>query len=135
MNLNHTDDLAPGAAHSCVETTDVSKMEHLPTFSAVHFKCPLTEERIKTTYYIHTMEYSVQLLSRVQLFATPWTAAHQASLSITNSQSLLKLMSIKSVDMNTTQPLKNKIMPFATTWMDPEIIIVSEVNETKKNII
>ena len=81
------------------------------------------------------MEYSVQSLSRVQLFATPWTAAHQASLSITNSQSLLKLMSIKSVDMNTTQPLKNKIMPFATTWMDPEIIIVSEVNETKKNII
>ena len=39
----------------------------------------------------------VQSLSRVQLFATPWTAAHQASLSITNSQSLLKLMSIKSV--------------------------------------
>ena len=36
---------------------------------------------------------SVQLLSRVWLFATPWTAAHQASLSITNSQSLLKLMS------------------------------------------
>ena len=40
---------------------------------------------------------SVQLLSHVQLFATPWTAAHQASLSITNSQSLLKLTSIKSV--------------------------------------
>ena len=40
---------------------------------------------------------SVQLLSRVQLFATPWTAAHQASLSITNSQSLFKLMSIESV--------------------------------------
>ena len=40
---------------------------------------------------------SVQLLSRVQLFATPWIAAHQASLSITNSRSLLKLMSIKSV--------------------------------------
>ena len=40
---------------------------------------------------------SVQSLSRVQLFATPWTAAYQASLSITNSQSLLKLMSIKSV--------------------------------------
>ena len=36
----------------------------------------------------------VQLLSHVQLFATPWTAAHQASLSFTNSQSLLKLMSI-----------------------------------------
>ena len=40
---------------------------------------------------------SVQSLSRVWLFATPWIAAHQASLSITNSQSLLKLMSIKSV--------------------------------------
>ena len=40
---------------------------------------------------------SVQSLSRVRLFATPWTAAHQASLSITNSWSLLKLMPIESV--------------------------------------
>ena len=40
---------------------------------------------------------SVQLLSRVQLFKTPWIAGHQASLSITNCQSLLKLMSIKLV--------------------------------------
>ena len=40
---------------------------------------------------------SVQLFSHVWLFATPWTAAHQASLSITNSQSLPKLMSIDSV--------------------------------------
>ena len=40
---------------------------------------------------------SVQLLSCVWLFATPWTAARQASLSITNSRSLLKLMSIESV--------------------------------------
>ena len=40
---------------------------------------------------------SVQSLSCVQLFATPWTAAHQASLSITNSQMLLKLMSIELV--------------------------------------
>ena len=40
---------------------------------------------------------SVQLLSRVRLFVTPWTAAHKASLSITNSQSLLKLMYIASV--------------------------------------
>ena len=44
------------------------------------------------------MEFSsVQSLSRLQLFATPWTVAHQASLSITNSWSLLKLMSIKSL--------------------------------------
>ena len=40
---------------------------------------------------------SVQSLSRVQLFATPWIAARQASLSITNSRSLLKLISIESV--------------------------------------
>ena len=40
---------------------------------------------------------SVQSLSRVRLFVTPWTAAHQASLSITNSRSSLKLMSIESV--------------------------------------
>ena len=40
---------------------------------------------------------SFQLLSRVQLIVMPWTAARQASLSVTNSQSLLKLTSIKSV--------------------------------------
>ena len=39
---------------------------------------------------------SVQLLSHVQLLVTPWTAARQASLSITNSRSLLRLMSIES---------------------------------------
>ena len=40
---------------------------------------------------------SVQSLSHVRLFATPWTAARQASLSITNPQSLLKLLSIESM--------------------------------------
>ena len=40
---------------------------------------------------------SVQSLSHVLLFVTPWTAAHQASLSITGSRRLLKLMSIESV--------------------------------------
>ena len=43
---------------------------------------------------------SVHSLSRVWLFATPWIAAHQASLSITNSWSLPKLMSIESVPSN-----------------------------------
>ena len=46
--------------------------------------------------YIYIIS-SVQSLSRIQLFVTPWTAARQASLSITNSQSLLRLMSIESV--------------------------------------
>ena len=45
--------------------------------------------------FIYLVE-SVQSLSCVRLFATSWTAAHQASLSITKSRSLLKLMSIKS---------------------------------------
>ena len=40
---------------------------------------------------------SIQSLSHVQFFATPWTASRQASLSISNSQSLLKLMSIELV--------------------------------------
>ena len=45
----------------------------------------------------NTIYSSVQLLTRVRLLATPWTAARQASLSITNSWSLLKLLSIASV--------------------------------------
>ena len=55
---------------------------------------------------------SVQSLSRVQLFATPWTAARQASLSITNSWSLLKLMSIESVmPSNHRHPLHPRLLP------------------------
>ena len=46
---------------------------------------------------LNIISYSVQSLSRVWLLATPWITAHQASLSITNSRSLLKLMSIESV--------------------------------------
>ena len=50
------------------------------------------------TYYPKSIQFSsVQLLSRVRIFATPLTAASQASLSIAHSQSLLKLMSIESV--------------------------------------
>ena len=53
-------------------------------------------ERNTSRLYIVTL-LSVQSLSHVRLFVTSWTAAHQASLSITNSWSLLKLMSIESV--------------------------------------
>ena len=48
-------------------------------------------------YLIYSQSQPVQLFSHVWLFATQWTAAHQASLSITDSQSLPKLMSIESV--------------------------------------
>ena len=55
---------------------------------------PFTQNsRTRKRIYIQ----SVPLLSHVQLFETPWTAAHQASLSTTNSQSLLKLMFIELV--------------------------------------
>ena len=53
----------------------------------------------------------VQSLSPVQLFATPWTAAFQTSLSITNSQSLLKLMSIESWCHPTTS---SSVIPFSS---------------------
>ena len=65
---------------------------------------------------------SVQSLSRVQLFAIPWTAACQASLSITNSWSLLKLMSIESV-----MPSNHLILcrPFLLPSIFPSIRVFS----------
>ena len=61
-------------------------MDRRPWWAAVY--------RVSKT---QTQFSSVQSLSHVQLFVTPWTAAHQALLSITNSQSVLKLMSIELV--------------------------------------
>ena len=62
---------------------------------------------------------SVQLLSRVQLFETPWTVACQASLSITNSQSLPKLMSIELVmpsnHLILCRPLSSCLQSFPTS--------------------
>ena len=57
---------------------------------------------------------SVQLLSRVRLFATPWITAHQASLSITNSWSLLKPMSIESM-----MPSSHLILCFPLLLLPP----------------
>jgi len=56
----------------------------------------LGKEYVKAVYRHPASVQSVQLLSHIRLFATPWTAACQASLSITNSRSLLELMSIES---------------------------------------
>ena len=63
------------------------KSENFPSYLCIFF--------LKKIVFIYSFE-SVQSPSCVQLFATPWTAAHQASLSITKSRSLLKLMSIES---------------------------------------
>ena len=53
---------------------------------------------VRIQKFLKEYKLQVQSLSRVWLFTTPWTTAHQASLSITNSQSLLKLMSIEVGD-------------------------------------
>ena len=62
---------------------------HLPEFAQVRVRC--IGDDIQPSHPLS----SVQSLSRIRLFSTPWTAACQASLSITNSWSLLKLMSIE----------------------------------------
>ena len=60
---------------------------------------------------------SVQLLSCVRLFATPWTEARQTSLSVTNSGSLLKLMSIESV-----MPSNHLILYFHPLLLFPSVL-------------
>ena len=57
-------------------------------------------------YIVKIIISSVQSLSRVWLFVTPWTAVCQASLSITNSRSLLKLLSIDAIQPS--HPLQNQ---------------------------
>ena len=61
------------------------------------WKLTLYKATVLSIQLRHTHASSVQLLNGVWLFVTPWTTARQASLSITNSRSLLKLMSIESV--------------------------------------
>ena len=62
---------------------------------------------------VEKLVQSVQLLSHVRLFATPWTAARQASLSITNSQSLPKLTSIELV-MPSNHLILSSVVPFSS---------------------
>ena len=68
---------------------------------------------------------SVQSLSRVQLFMTPWITARQASLSITNSQSLPKPMSIELVDST----ISSSVVPFSSC---PQSFPVSESSQTSQ---
>ena len=73
----------------------LSLFEYLDTSSFVH--SPSLVYSLFFSIYSWYRIVVVQLLSRVQLFATPWTAARQASLSFTISQSLLSFMSIELV--------------------------------------
>ena len=70
--------------------------------------CSSTEEQPRT----HLSQDSVQWLSPALLFATPWTAAHQASLSFTKSRSLLKLTSIELVRDHPT--ISSSFVPFSS---------------------
>ena len=81
-----------------------------------YFKSSLLEFNCFTMFcwflqYNKVNQLSVQSVSRVQLFATPWTEACQASLSITNSWSLLKLMSIKLV---MPSKISSSVVPFSS---------------------
>ena len=67
------------------------------TFTLCQTFCWMPEFKAKAQLISLVIISSIQLLSREWLFATPWTAVHQASRSITNSWSLLKLMSIESM--------------------------------------
>ena len=58
---------------------------------------PVLHQLLELVFFFFFFFSSVQSLSHVQLFATPWIAAHQASLSITNFRSLLKPVSVESV--------------------------------------
>ena len=78
-----------------------SRGSQLPSFPLLSLLSPSKGAKNKNAgtwcFIFHSQFSSVQLLSRVRLFATPWITARQASLSITNSQSSLKLMSIELV--------------------------------------
>ena len=68
--------------------------------------------KLAITFWAFDMQFSsVQWLSRVQLFVTPWIAACQASLSITNSQSLLKLIHWFSDAIQPSHPLSSPSPP------------------------
>ena len=77
--------------------TDGFKQIILPPMYWLFLFCHISWAFYCGSWMIFSQFSSVQLLSHVWLFATPWMAACQASLSITNSQSLLKLMSIELV--------------------------------------
>ena len=90
-NLRYADDTTPMAESK--EELKSLLMKVKEESEKVGLKLSIQKTKIMASSPIS----SVQLLSRVQLFATPWTATCQASLSITNSRNLLKLMSIELV--------------------------------------
>ena len=83
-----------------IPTSNVWKSQFLPTTTFVIVNFVYYNHPGVVKWYLFSGSYqfsSVQLLSHVRLFVTPWTAARQASLSVSNYLSLLKLKSIESV--------------------------------------
>ena len=78
--------------------------------TAAH-QAPLFMRFSRQEYWSEYQFSSVQFFSRVRLFATPWTPARRASLSITNSQSLLKLMSMSQC---CHQAISASVVPFSS---------------------
>ena len=85
------------------EGTSLKETRHSELWAPCHFLCSTIFSLNMVLQVHHNIRLLKNLLgkpdqfSSVQLFVTPWTAAHQASLSITNSRNLLKLMFIESV--------------------------------------
>ena len=89
----------PMVPHACSEgqKSKNKKLTYIYFISLMSISFPfLLIYFVKSISILLSLLSWVQSLSHVQLFATPWTAAHQASLSITKSRSLLKLISIES---------------------------------------
>ena len=80
-----------------VDQCQCKEEEEIPEFAVLLMRRSHVSTQLDGGHLQARQSQSVQSLSCVQLFATPWTAARQASLSITNSRNLLKLMSIESV--------------------------------------
>ena len=91
-------------------------MNSVPFWEHVHKSCLFISPTKLAQVPNNRLHSSVQSLSHVRLFATPWTAAHQASLSITNSRSLLKLMPIESVMPS------NHLIPCCSLLLLPSIL-------------
>ena len=88
----------------------------------------ITEEKVFDSECQKREGISVQSLSCVQLFVTPWTSTHQASLFFTNSQSLLKLMLGKVISSQTEKKMLYFFKPSYTFFMS-EIRLLEDLSQ------
>ena len=81
----------------CITSNHIEYKNYKILYKMILFMEFSTFRKLRSWHSVPSVSQSVQLISRVWLFATPWIAARQTSLYITNSQSLLKLMSMELV--------------------------------------